>query len=283
MKENPGAPPGARPPKSWLRASLLPLVLLALPAAPSVAAPSAVVAPDPALAPAPAPLLAPPPVAPPAQLPAEEQWGAEVMDAQGEPAKPGFDELVASVIASHEGDFPMVDNALVRTALTKMVGSSTGRRHMRAVLARYRGLSGTVLPALDGAGLPRELAAVPVLESGYVPSARDPAGPSGLWMFVPGTAQHFGLRVSSGVDDRMDPERATDAAARYFKSLRTRFDDWVLVLAAYNQGHGSIQSVMARYPGADGWELIRRGAIKDYGARVVAAAFVLDEPRLAED
>lgn len=281
MKENPAAPPGVRTPKSWLRASLLPLVLLALPASRSSASPFT--APDPTLAAAPAPLAAPPPVAPPAQLPAEEQWTAEVLDAQGEPPKPGLDELVATVIARHEGEFPLVDNALVRTALTKMVGSSTGRRHMRAVLARYRGLSDTVLPALDGAGLPRELAAVPVLESGYLPSARDPAGPSGLWMFVPGTAQHFGLRVGSGVDDRMDPERATDAAARYFTSLRRRFDDWVLVLAAYNQGHGSIQSVQARHPGADGWELIRRGAIKDYGARVVAAAFVLDEPRLAED
>ncbi len=106
-------------------------------------------------------------------------------------------------------------------------------------------------------GLPTELIALPIIESGFDPGARSPAGARGLWQFMPSTARHYGLIVNKKVDQRSDPILSTIAAAKFLRDLYKEHGDWHLALAAYNAGSGGIRRAMLRTKSSDYWELSR--------------------------
>jgi membrane-bound lytic murein transglycosylase D len=108
-------------------------------------------------------------------------------------------------------------------------------------------------------GVPPDLALLPVIESGFEPRARGRAGELGLWQLRRPTARRFGLQVSARRDDRLHPERATLAAARYLRYLRARYGEWPLALAAYNAGERRVDRALARSRTADFWELVEQG------------------------
>ncbi len=89
--------------------------------------------------------------------------------------------------------------------------------------------------ALAREGLPEELSALPLVESSYHPGARSPAGAVGLWQLTRETGQRY-LRVDGQVDERRDPARASQAAARHLRALRAALPGWPLALTAYNRG-----------------------------------------------
>ena len=110
--------------------------------------------------------------------------------------------------------------------------------------------------ALDKQGLPLELKYLPVIESALNPVAVSRVGATGLWQFMLRTAQGYGLQVNSLVDERRDPHKSTEAAARYLKDLYTIYGDWNLVIAAYNCGPGNINKAIARSGGKrDYWQI----------------------------
>lgn len=110
--------------------------------------------------------------------------------------------------------------------------------------------------ALDAYGLPLELKYLPVIESALDPKARSHAGAVGLWQFMLPTAKRYDLEVNSLVDDRQDPYKATQAAARYLRDLYKIFNDWSLVIAAYNCGPSTVNKAILRAGGArDYWEI----------------------------
>ena len=132
-----------------------------------------------------------------------------------------------------------------------------------------------VEPILQRYGVPAELAAVILVESGGRMDALSPRGARGLWQIMPDTARRYGLRVDDMQDDRLDLFRATDAAARYLRDLYAEFGDWKLALAAYNTGEASVGSAIRKAHSQDFDQLARLGMLpletRNYVPRVLAA------------
>jgi membrane-bound lytic murein transglycosylase D len=95
-------------------------------------------------------------------------------------------------------------------------------------------------------GLPDELKYLSIIESGLNPRVMSAARAVGLWQFMSGTGSYFGLHNNWFTDDRMDPEKATDAACRYLSQLYSIFHNWHLALAAYNSGPGTVRLAIRR-------------------------------------
>ena len=99
---------------------------------------------------------------------------------------------------------------------------------------------------LEEYSLPNELKYLPVIESGLNPNAISRAGATGLWQFMFGTAKMYKLQVNSLIDERRDPIKSTYAAARFLKDLYSIYNDWILVIAAYNCGPGNVNKAIRR-------------------------------------
>lgn len=133
----------------------------------------------------------------------------------------------------------------------------------REQVSRMLGLQHIYFPMieteLDRMGMPDELKHLIVVESALNPVAVSHAGATGLWQFMLATGKLYQLNVTSFVDERRDPVKATKAALRYLKNMYAIYKDWLLVIAAYNCGPGNVNRAIARSGGKmTFWE------IKDY-------------------
>jgi len=139
-----------------------------------------------------------------------------------------------------------------------------------------------VEPILKSHGVPADLVAVILVESGGRATALSPKGARGLWQLMPDTARHYGLRVDGIQDDRLDVFKATDAAARYLHDLYTQFGDWRLALAAYNTGEANVGSAILRAHTQDFDQLTNMRMLpletRNYVPRVLAAAPSIGQP-----
>jgi membrane-bound lytic murein transglycosylase D len=123
----------------------------------------------------------------------------------------------------------------------------------RESVSRMMGVAQLYYPmfeeVLDKYNIPLELKHLAVIESALIPYARSRAGAMGLWQFMYPTGKMYGLKVTSYIDERCDPYKATVAAAEYLRSLYNMFHDWQMVLAAYNAGPGTISKAIRRSGG----------------------------------
>lgn len=127
-------------------------------------------------------------------------------------------------------------------------------------------------------GLPQELRYLSVIESGLRPQVKSRAGALGLWQFMYKTGLYFGLEENSYIDERMDPEKATDAACRYLKQLYGIYGDWNLALAAYNAGPGNVNHAIKRSGGQTTYWGVREYLPKEtqgYVPNFIAAAYLI--------
>ncbi|MDL2222016.1 transglycosylase SLT domain-containing protein [Parabacteroides sp. OttesenSCG-928-N08] len=109
---------------------------------------------------------------------------------------------------------------------------------------------------LDEHDLPLELKYLVIVESALNPVALSPVGASGLWQFMLPTGKSYGLEINSLVDERRDPVKSTIAACKYIKDMYTIYEDWNLVLAAYNCGPGNVNKALRRANGkTDFWDI----------------------------
>lgn len=109
---------------------------------------------------------------------------------------------------------------------------------------------------LDRYNMPLELKHLAIVESALKPSAKSHAGAKGLWQFMYRTGKMYNLNVTSYVDDRMDPYKSTVAACEYMSDLYKLYQDWNLVLAAYNCGPGNVNKAIRRSGGQkDYWKI----------------------------
>lgn len=104
-------------------------------------------------------------------------------------------------------------------------------------------------------GLPRELKYLAVIESNLQTSATSWAGAAGPWQFMPVTAREYGLLVNNRADERRDYFKSTHAASRYLLNLYKQFNDWLLVIAAYNGGPGRVYEAIKKSGSRNFWEL----------------------------
>jgi membrane-bound lytic murein transglycosylase D len=131
----------------------------------------------------------------------------------------------------------------------------------------------------DSYGLPVELKYMAVIESALNPNAVSRVGATGLWQFMYSTGRMYGLTINSVVDERRDPVRATHAAARYLKDLYGIYNDWILVIAAYNCGPGNVNKAIRRSGNRkDYWEIYYRlpRETRGYIPQYVAAAYAMN-------
>lgn len=106
----------------------------------------------------------------------------------------------------------------------------------------------------DKYDVPEELVYVTIIESALNPLAVSPVGATGIWQFMYGTGKLYGLEVDTYIDDRRDPYKATDAAARHLRDLYNIFNDWGLAISAYNCGPGNVRKAIQRSGGkTDFW------------------------------
>ena len=148
--------------------------------------------------------------------------------------------------------------------------------------------SGRYIPmikkVLNEQGLPEDLIYLAMIESGFSNKAYSRAQAAGMWQFIRETGQRYGLKVNSWVDERKDPVKSTQAAARHLSDLFKRFGSWYLAAAGYNAGEGKITRALAMYNAQNYWDITaeHRSYIKDetkqYVPKMIAAALIAKEP-----
>ncbi|MGD2056375.1 MAG: transglycosylase SLT domain-containing protein, partial [Gammaproteobacteria bacterium] len=156
-------------------------------------------------------------------------------------------------------------------------------RNIERLLRRGEPYLFYILTRLEERGLPAELALLPVIESAYDPFAVSPSGATGIWQFMPVTAEHTGLRRDWWYDGRRDVIAATEAALDYLGELEERFDgDWLLALAAYNAGSAKIKRAMRHNRSSgqpvDFWHLPLPRETRDYVPRLLALQAIIRNP-----
>jgi membrane-bound lytic murein transglycosylase D len=126
--------------------------------------------------------------------------------------------------------------------------------------------------------MPIELKYLSVIESGLRPQVKSRAGALGLWQFMYRTGRMMGLKENSYIDERMDPDKATEAACKYLKMLYEMYDDWNLALAAYNAGPGNVNKAIRRSGNKKTYWEIRPYLPREtqgYVPNFIAAAYLL--------
>jgi membrane-bound lytic murein transglycosylase D len=140
-----------------------------------------------------------------------------------------------------------------------------------------------ILAKLERAGLPSQLSWLPLVESAFQVRALSRASALGLWQFISSTGLRYQLRRDDWVDERLDPEKATDAALAYLTNLHRLFGDWPKALAAYNCGEGSITRVQSNSPGQflDFWDVyaVLPNETRRYVPRLLAVLQIVENPQ----
>lgn len=149
-------------------------------------------------------------------------------------------------------------------------------------LTKMKGWGKPYFDMMDGVltqyGLPAELKYLAVIESQLKSGAVSWAGAVGPWQFMPGTARGLGLRVGKGRDERVDYAKSTHAAAKYLTSLYNIYNDWLLVIAAYNGGPGVVNSAIRRSGSRNFWELQRflPAESRDHVKKFIATHYIME-------
>lgn len=159
-----------------------------------------------------------------------------------------FDDSVYLLrLDSLQSAVPLSYNDIVRTYIEMYTVKK--RFQVATMLGRSEYYFPIFEKALDAACIPLELKYLPVIESALNPRAFSRAGASGLWQFMYSTGKMYKLEINSYVDERRDPEKATQAAVRYLNDLYSIYEDWILVIAAYNCGPGNVNKAIRRSGG----------------------------------
>lgn len=161
-----------------------------------------------------------------------------------DPKSDSADSLYIARLNALMSPVPMHYNHEVRTAIERF--TSAGYAEKMSYAYHYFPM---IEEELINAGLPVELRAMVIIESGLNPLATSKAGAKGLWQFMPRTGKEYGLEINSMVDERCNPLLATRAACKYLKNMYDMYGDWTLAIASYNCGPGNVNKAITRSGG----------------------------------
>jgi membrane-bound lytic murein transglycosylase D len=174
---------------------------------------------------------------------------------------------------------PVTNNYRVQRELQRYRGQQA---YANLIIERARPFLFLAVTEAERRRLPVELALLPVIESAYDPTATSRSQAAGLWQFIPSTGTMFGLKQNQWFDGRRDPLQSTLAAYDYLDQLFAMFNDWELVLAAYNAGPGTVSRAIQRNLNAglptDYWSLQLPQEAMEYVPRFIAVTKLFNQP-----
>ncbi len=198
------------------------------------------------------------------------------------PVDPNVRETAQHEVASVQSDLPLTSNDYVSGALTYL--QNHARHYVQRVLTG-RSLYGPMIEqTLKEEGLPEDLIYLAAGESAFSPYAlNSKSGAKGIWQFMVGTGELYGLKKNRWVDEREDPVKSTRAAARCLKDLYHTYGDWFLAMAAYDWSPNGVQKAIEKTGYADYWKLRELGALpsetQNYVPIFVAIALIAKDPQ----
>jgi membrane-bound lytic murein transglycosylase D len=197
------------------------------------------------------------------------------------PVDPKVKRQAQQEIKAVRSDLPLVSNDAVEGVLTYFQNHARG--FMTTALRRKGVYQPIISEALRKEGIPQDLIYLAALESAFNPHALSCAGAKGIWQLMQGTAVLYGLKKDRWVDEREDPVKSTQAAARHLKELYGIFGDWSLVMAAYDSGPLTVQAAVERTGYADYWALRRLHALpaetEEYVPIFMATLMIAKDPK----
>jgi membrane-bound lytic murein transglycosylase D len=193
------------------------------------------------------------------------------------PVDPKLKERAEDVAKNVSHDLPLTVNDVVVSYLN-FFQTPRGRAIVENGLRRKGKYQEMIARVLREEGVPQDLIYLAQAESAFQPLALSRAGARGIWQFVQWRGNEYGLKRSWWVDERMDPEKATRAAAQHLRDLYGLYGDWYLAMAAYNCGPGNVQKGIERTGYADFWELYKRNVLpketKNYVPIILALTLI---------
>jgi soluble lytic murein transglycosylase-like protein len=154
--------------------------------------------------------------------------------------------------------------------------------YLQRVAERSRPYLYHIVEELGRHDMPMELALLPIVESAFQATALSPMNAAGIWQFIPSTGHDFNLAQDANYDARLDVTASTRAAVRFLYGLKSHFGDWLLALAAYNCGQGTVDAAINANRtaglGTDYWSLNLPAETMDYVPRLLAVAQIFANP-----
>lgn len=197
------------------------------------------------------------------------------------PLDPRMKSKVQQEVQSITSQLPLVVNDTVLRFINYFANGK-GRKTLEYALKRSGKYRPMIFRILAEEGVPAELIYLAQAESGFLPRAVSYQAAVGMWQFIKQTGQTYGLAQGPWTDDRLDPERATRAAAKHLRDLYEDFGDWHLALAAYNCGPGCVDRAVQKTAYADYWELRNRHAVPiettNYVPIILALTIIMKNP-----
>ena len=186
-------------------------------------------------------------------------------------------EFVDETVEIIEGHIPITYNRKVENIIKFF--QNQGKVSIQKWINRSERYKKIILPILEEEKVPPELFYLAMIESGLNSNAYSYAHASGMWQFISSTGKMYGLKKTWYIDERLDFEKSTRAAAMYLKDLYLEFDDWYLAFAAYNYGSGRVQKAIKRHGTRDYWKLYTLPReTRNYVPNIMAALFISMNP-----